>query len=289
LTADTGVAEERHGRVLSLVLSNPESRNALRPQASRAMAKALRLASEDAALGAVVLSGAGEHFCAGGDLRALGESRRDKPRQHLYERIENLNEFVRSIRQCRKPVIAAVEGHAAGAGCVLALACDLIVAAESAQFTMAYVKAGLNPDGAGTWFLSRAVPRQLAAEMALTGVAVGAKRLAELGAVNRIAPKGRALAEALDWGAKLAEGPLRAQARIKRLLNAAPRNDYLQQLELERSLMVEALHGEEAGEGIAAFLEKRPPRFTLQRAGRSRRKRATNVWRSAWRQKYRSA
>ncbi len=261
MSEPSGVAEARHGRVLSLVLSNPESRNSLRPQASRAMAKALRLASEDAALGAVVISGAGGQFCAGGDLRSLGESRLGS-RQHLYERIENLNEFVRSIRQCRKPVIAAVEGHAAGAGCVIALACDLIVAAESAQFTMAYVKAGLNPDGAGTWFLSRAVPRQLAAEMALTGVAVGAKRLAELGAVNRVAPKGTALAEALDWGAKLAAGPARAQARIKRLLNAAPRNDYLQQLELERSLMVEALSGDEAGEGIAAFLEKRAPHFT---------------------------
>jgi enoyl-CoA hydratase/carnithine racemase len=261
LSAESGVVEARHGRVLSLVLSNPESRNALKPQASRAMATALRLASEDAALGAVVISGAGEHFCAGGDLRSLAEGRRGKPKQHLYERIENLNEFVRSIRQCAKPVLAAVEGHAAGAGCVIALACDLIVAAESAQFTMAYVKAGLNPDGAGTWFLTRAVPRQLAAEMALGGMPIGARRLAELGAVNRIAPKGKALAEALEWGAKLAEGPARAQARIKRLLNAAPRNDYLQQLELERALMVEALHGEEAGEGIAAFLEKRPPRY----------------------------
>lgn len=260
MSPETGLEEARHGRVLSLVLASPENRNALRPQTSRAVARALRLASEDEATGAVVISGAGGNFCAGGDLRSLGEARH-KPRQHLYERIENLNELVRSIRQCRKPVLAAVEGHAAGAGCVIALACDLLVAAEDARFTMAYVKAGLNPDGAGTWFLSRALPRQLAAEMALTGVALGAKRLAELGAVNRIAPAGKALAEALDWGAGLAEGPARALARIKRLLNAAFRNDYLQQLELERSLMVEALAGEESGEGIAAFLDKRAPRF----------------------------
>lgn len=259
--AEGYVAESRHGRVLSLVLNNPERRNALKPETSRAMAKALRLASDDGGIGAVAVSGTGDHFCAGGDLGALGESRRANPRQHHYDRIENLNEFVRAIRQCAKPVIAAVEGHAAGAGCVLALACDLIVAAEDAQFTMAYVKAGLNPDGAGTWFLSRALPPQLAAEMAMSGVAVGARRLAELGAVNRLAPKGKALAEALEWGAKLSAGPPRALERIKRLLNAAPGNVYAQHLELERELFVEALHGEEAGEGIAAFLEKRPPRF----------------------------
>ncbi len=252
--------ESRHGRVLSLVFNNPGRRNALRPETSQTMAKAIRLAAEDEGVGAVVISGAGGHFCAGGDLRSLGEARRGR-RQHLYERIARLNEFVRAIRQCERPVIAAIEGHAAGAGCVIALACDLIVAAEDAQFTMAYVKAGLNPDGAGTWFLSRALPRQLAAEMALTGVAAGARRLAELGAVNRIAPKGKALAEALDWAAKLAAGPPRASARIKRLLNEAPKHDYEQHLELERELMVEALSGEEAGEGIAAFLEKRPARF----------------------------
>lgn len=261
MKTDIAVRETRLGRVLSLVLNNPAQRNALRPDTSHAMAQAIRLAAEDDGIGAVVISGAGEHFCAGGDLRSLAESRRTRPRQHLYERISNLNEFVRAIRQCERPVIAAIEGHAAGAGCVIALACDLIVAAEDAQFTMAYVKAGLNPDGAGTWFLQRAVPPQLAAEMALTGVAVGARRLAELGAVNRVAPKGSALPEALEWAAKLAAGPMRAIGRIKRLLNEARKHDYVQHLELEREFMVEALYGEEADEGIAAFLGKRPPRF----------------------------
>jgi enoyl-CoA hydratase/carnithine racemase len=253
--------EERHGRVLSLVLSNPAQRNALLPELSRACAKALRLASDDDSVRAVVLSGAGEHFCSGGDLRTLHESRRVNPPQHHYDRLENLNELTRALRQCAKPVIGAVEGHAAGAGFSVALACDLLVAADDARFTMSYVNVGLNPDGGGTYFLARALPRQLAAELAMTGVAVGAKRLAELGIVNRVAPQGSARAEALEWAAKLAHGASRAIARIKRLLEEAPGGDLARHLELERALFVEALHGEEAGEGIAAFLEKRRPAF----------------------------
>ena len=116
MSAETGIVEARHGRVLSLVLSNPESRNALRPQTSRAMAKALRLASEDGELGAIVVSGAGAHFCAGGDLRSLGESRKGT-RQHLYERIENLNEFVRAIQKAHNDAHGIVPTNAPSVAC----------------------------------------------------------------------------------------------------------------------------------------------------------------------------
>ncbi len=251
----------RHGRVLSLVIDNPAQRNALRPEFSQALGRELRLASDDDSIGAAVISGAGAHFCAGGDLGTLHETRRTQPRQHHYERISRLNELVRALRQCAKPVIAAVEGHAAGAGFSIALTCDLIVAAEDAQFTMAYVKVGLNPDGNGSFSLARALPPQMAAELAMTGTAIAASRLAALGVVNRIAPKGKALAEALDWAAQLAAGATQAIGRIKRLLNEAHTNDYNRHLELERALFVEALHGPEAGEGIGAFLEKRYAKF----------------------------
>jgi len=251
----------RHGRVLALVMNNPAQRNALRPDFSRTLARELRLASDDDAIGAIVLSGAGPHFCAGGDLRTLHEMRRTQPRQALFERITNLNEFIRGIRQCAKPVIAAVEGHAAGAGFSIALACDLIVAAEEAQFTMAYVKVGLNPDGNGTFSLARALPPQLAAELAMTGIAVAARRLADLGLVNRIAPNGRAMAEALEWAARLANGATQAIGRIKRELVEAQTSDYNRHLDLERAMFVDALFGDEAGEGIGAFLEKRHAQF----------------------------
>ena len=254
-----GVA--RQGRVLSLVIDNPAQRNALRPEFSRELARELRLASDDDSIGAVVLSGAGAHFCAGGDLKTLYETRRSEPRQHHYDRISRLNELVRALRQCARPVIAAVEGHAAGAGFSIALACDLVVAAEDAQFTMAYVRVGLNPDGNGSFSLARALPPQLAAELAMTGTAIAAPRLAALGVVNRVAPKGKAVAEALEWAAHLAAGATRAIGRVKRLLDEAHTNDYSRHLERERELFVEALHGEEAGEGIGAFLEKRRPNF----------------------------
>ncbi len=256
-----GVDATRHGRVLQLSIRNPAQRNAIKPEISAELARQLRLASFDQAIGAIVLRGEGEHFCAGGDLLTLGESRRTNPPQHHFDRVAKLNELVRCMRDCAKPIVAAVEGHAAGAGFSVALGCDLIVAAEDAQFTMAYVKIGLNPDGDGSYFLARALPLQLANELMMTGTPVSAVRLHTAGLVNRCVAAGTATAEAMQFAAELANGATRAIGRIKRLGNEAQSNDYSQHLELERSLFVEALHGEEAAEGIGAFLEKRKPRF----------------------------
>lgn len=251
----------RSGRVLQLLIHNPAQRNAVKQEISRAMAKELRLAAHDDGIGAVVLGGAGEHFSAGGDLRTLYESRQVNPPQVHIDRVGALNEFVRAIRQCPKPVIAAVEGNAAGAGMSLALACDMIVASETAQFTMAYVKIGLNPDGGATWFLARGLAPQLAAELAMTGAPCPAARLAQAGVVNRLVPAGSALAEAHALAATLANSATRAIGRIKRELDAAHLQGWEAQLELERGLFAEALHGPEAGEGIGAFLDKRKARF----------------------------
>jgi len=258
---DARVDSSRNGRVLQLLIHNPSQRNAIKPDISRGMTKALRLAASDPDVGAIVLGGAGEHFCAGGDLVTLNESRVNNPPQHHFERVGALNEFVRAIRQCPKPVIAAVEGNAAGAGMSLALACDMIIASEKAQFTMAYVKIGMNPDGAATWFLARGLPPQLAAELTMTGAPCPAPRLAHFGVVNKVVPAGTALAEAGALAATLAAGATQALARIKREIDAAHHQGWENQLELERTLFVEALHGEEAGEGIGAFLEKRKARF----------------------------
>ena len=165
MTADAGevkVVATRHGRVLQLTIHNPAQRNAIKPEISAELTRQLRLASADDSVGAIVLHGDGGHFCAGGDLQTLGTSRTTNPPQHHFERVGKLNELVRSMRDCAKPVIAAVEGHAAGAGFSVALGCDLIVAADNAQFTMAYVKIGLNPDGDGSYFLARALPMHAA-------------------------------------------------------------------------------------------------------------------------------
>jgi enoyl-CoA hydratase/carnithine racemase len=251
---------QTRGGVLLLTIDNPAQRNALMPDFSRAAGEALRLAADDPAVGAAVLTGAGEHFCSGGNLPSLREYQ-DKPRAAIVQRIGVLNEFIRSMRQFPKPIIAAVEGSAAGAGFSLTLACDLIVAARDARFTMAYVKIGVSPDGAPSLLLPRALPLQLASELLMEGVPIGAERLYQAGVVNRLVAKGQALAEAEAWAAKLAQEATGAIGRIKRLINQSVCPELGSHLELERESFSDLLHQPEAREGIAAFLEKRNPKF----------------------------
>lgn len=255
------VHEHRHGRVLELVMANPAQRNALTPEISNGLTRALWLANEDDAVGAIVLRGEGEHFCAGGNLKALAELRASQPRQAIVERIAAVNELARALRGTSKPVIAAVEGHAAGAGFSIALGCDLVVAAENAVFTLAYVRIGVNPDGGGSWFLARALPPQLASELALTARPIEAARLAAHGVVNRVVAPGRAREEALAWGAEIAAGATGAIGRTKRLLDEAARQDLGHHLERERESFAQSFFGPEGGEGISAFLEKRKAAF----------------------------
>ena len=143
----------------------------------------------------------------------------------------------------------------------MCLGCDLIVAAEDAKFVMSYVKAGLSPDGGGTDSLAAMLPSQAALEFLLDGAPVTAARLFALGVVNRVVPHGHALAGALDWAVRLAEGPPATQARVKRLVYAARGRARTEQLDAERNAFIEGLYHEECGEGIAAFLQKRAPRF----------------------------
>ena len=255
------VNESRHGRVLELVIHNPAQRNALTPEISAGLTRALRLASDDPSIGAVVLRGEGKHFCAGGNLKSLAEVRATKPRQAIVERIAAVNELARALRACAKPVIAAVEGNAAGAGFSIALGCDLMVAAADAVFTLSYVKIGVNPDGGGSWFLARALPPQLASELALTARPIDAAHLAQHGVVNRVVAPGKARDEALAWAAEIAAGATGAIGRTKRLLEEAGSQDLSRHLERERDSFADALHGPEGGEGIAAFLEKRKASF----------------------------
>lgn len=255
------VLERRAGRVLELTMNNPAQRNALTPDTSQSLSRLLRLAHDDAGIGAVVLRGEGEHFCAGGNLKTLSEMRATKPPQAIVERINFVNELARALRGISKPVIAAVEGHAAGAGFSIALGCDLVVAAEDAVFTLSYVKIGVNPDGGGSWFVARALPRQLAAELALTARPVDARTLAAHGVVNRVVPAGTAREAALAWAAEIAEGASGAIGRTKRLLEEAGSQDLPRHLERERESFAEAFYGPEGGEGVAAFLAKRKPRY----------------------------
>lgn len=251
---------QRRGAVRVLVNNNPRARNALTPQYYESLRRELQEVSDDAATSAVILTGAGGFFCAGGDMHQLIR-RREMPRAERRQRIEVLHDVIRSIRQCPKPVIASVEGGAAGAGASIALACDLIVMARDARLSLAYVKIGLSPDGGATAFLAQCLPRHLLTELCMLGDRIDAQRLAAMGVVNRIVDPGQCDATALELAQQLAQGPERALARIKTLAQSAYDNTLANQLDAEADRMADSLGDDEATEGISAFLEKRPTRF----------------------------
>lgn len=250
----------RHEHSLVLTLSNPGAKNALHPDMYAAGVEALDTAERDDDIRSIVLTGAGDAFCAGGHLQRLLENRA-KDRSVQADEIDHLHDWIAAIRDCSKPVIAAVEGTAAGAGFSLALACDLIVAAQSARFSMPLVKAGLTPDGGGSWFLSQALPRQLATEILLEGEPVTAERLQAAGIVNRVAADGAALDGALACGERLAELSPHACLRIKSLLHDAPANSLQQQFEAEKQGFIDSLYHRDGLEGISAFIEKRKANY----------------------------
>jgi enoyl-CoA hydratase/carnithine racemase len=248
----------RRDATLILTLSNPGAKNALHPDMYAAGIEALSTAERDPDIRAVVLTGAGDVFCAGGNLNRLLENRA-KPPAVQAESIDQLHNWIEAIRDCNKPVIAAVEGPAAGAGFSLVLACDLIVAAQSAKFVMAYVKVGLSPDGGASWFLSQALPRQLATEILIEGQAVSSERLHHFGLVNRVVPPDALQTETEALAALLA-AKLTAAVRIGK-------RAFYEQLPLPladayaqtAAVMTENMLWRDTEEGISAFLEKRPP------------------------------
>ena len=267
-TTDGTVADalltRRDGAVLVLSNNNVAARNALTIDFYLGVKAALQAAATDPTVGAVVLTGEGGHFCAGGDLRQLIK-RRELPVSERRERLEGLHDLIRSVRDCPKPVIAAVEGAAAGAGLSLALACDMLVAARNAVFSVAYVKVGLTPDGGATAFLAEFVSRQVLTELCLTGERISGERLHALGPVNRLAAPGQALDTALALARQVADGPTQAMARIKNLCRHAHRDGLEAQLEREAGHMVLAQESAESLEGIGAFLDKRPADYVKLR------------------------
>ena len=248
------------GRTMVLTISNPEHRNALGPEMYAAGVEALNIAETNPDVRCVVLTGEGETFCAGGNLQRL-QANRQKPPEVQAQSIEQLHSWVEAIRTFPKPVIAAVEGPAAGAGFSLALACDLIVAARNAVFVMAYSSVALSPDGGGSWSLAQALPRQLVNELLMSGERIGAQRLHELGVVNRLCDAGQALGTALEWSEKLAARAPNVMTSIKELVSEAGPHDLSTHLAAERDHFVKNLHHPNGGIGIAAFLNKQVPRY----------------------------
>ena len=248
------------GQTLILTLRNPELRNALDPAMYAAGVEALSVAERSADIRSVVITGADGMFCAGGNLQRLLANRQQPPEVQAQS-IEGLHNWIETIRTYPKPVIAAVEGAAAGAGFSLALSCDFIVSARNAVFVMAYSNVALSPDGGASWSLSHALPRQIATEILMGGERMGAERLQALGVVNRLAEAGSALDAALALAEQLNAKAPNALASIKELLTEAPHAHLTQHLDQERDHFVKNLHHANGGAGITAFLEKRQPRY----------------------------
>ena len=254
------LSTERRGAVLVLTLSDPATRNSLSHEVLAAGIEAINVADADPQMRCVVLRGAGSHFCAGGNLQGLQARRRSGPPAQVAM-LEHLHQFVDALRAFPKPVIAAVEGAAAGAGFSIALACDLIVAAEDARFILSHARLGLSPDGGATWSLAQSLPRALVQQWVWLGEPLSARQLHDRGVVAQVADSGHAFDEALRLAERLCELAPNALASGKALVTAAAGRSMREQLDAERDHFVENLFHANGAEGLAAFLEKRSPKF----------------------------
>ena len=251
---------ERQGAVLILTISDPDSRNALSEAVVTAGIEALSTAESDDDVRAIVLTGAGENFCAGGNLQGLSARRQAGPPAQA-RMLDLLHQWVEALRACPKPVIAAVEGAAAGAGFSLALACDLLVASDEARFILSHARLGLTPDGGATWQLLRALPRAAVQQMVWLAEPVPARQLHQWGVVQALSAPGRAVADAVSLGERLALMAPNAVAGGKELLNEATGGSLRAQLEAERDQFLRNLFHANGGEGLQAALAKRSPKF----------------------------
>ncbi len=248
------------GAIATLTLNRPAALNALDSGLRAELAAAIERLARDRSIRVVVLTGAGRAFCAGQDLREgppPGEPRAS------YRRLlrETYNPIVLGLRRLDRPVIAAVNGIAAGAGASLAMACDLRIAAASASFVLAFGRVGLVPDSGATWFLPRLVGFARAAELAFVGDPLGAEEAERIGLVNRVVPDDRLVTETQALAARLAAAAPRALAWTKQALNRSSETGLGEALELEAALQGLAGRTADHAEGVRAFVEKRQPRF----------------------------
>ncbi|MER6491432.1 enoyl-CoA hydratase/isomerase family protein [Streptomyces griseorubiginosus] len=272
------------GQVAYLTLNRPEALNALTPAQRDRLIQLFGEASADPDIRAVVLTGTGRGFCAGADLRGgtgagergagdgsgqrtageqgSGDGRAERVAGDVARMIrEGAQRLVAAVLDCEKPVIAAVNGTAAGLGAHLALACDLVLAAESARFIEVFVRRGLVPDGGGAYLLPRLVGPQRAKELMFFGDALSATDAERLGLVNRVVPDGELDKTAREWAARLAAGPTRALALTKQLVNASLDSDRATAFAAEATAQEINMTTADAQEGVASFVERRSPEY----------------------------
>lgn len=249
------------GRVARVVLDRPERLNALTLEMAAALPRLLREALEDPATRVVVVTGAGRAFCAGADIALLRDLVERQDRDAFARLVDTAREVLRIVRGSPRPVIAAVNGPAAGGGANLALACDLRIASDAASIGQTFVRIGLHPDWGGSWLLPRLVGASRALELCWTGRMVPAAEARELGLFHRVVPSGAFEEEAAALAQSLAQGPAGALGRIKATVLAAERRSLDEALDLELEHQLALFSDPDTAEGLRAFLEKRRPAY----------------------------
>ena len=245
--------------VATLTLNRPEVFNSFNREMALSLQSELDACATDASVRAIVITGSGKAFCAGQDLKEVTDPALNPGFKKILE--EHYNPIISKIRAIEKPIIAAVNGVAAGAGANIALACDIVIAHEKVSFIQAFSKIGLVPDSAGTFFLPRLIGFGKASALMMLGDKVSATDAEKMGMIYKVTTLDDFQTEIETTAMTLAQMPTKALGMTKRLLNESMNNTLAQQLALESMLQIEAAQSEDYAEGVAAFVEKRKPNF----------------------------
>ena len=254
ITEDSGIT--------TITLNRPEKLNALAGHMRRDLAEALETAASERNVHVVVITGAGRAFCAGGDVAAMAELIERHDAEEFSRLLGSARRVVTSIRQMTKPVIASVNGPAFGAGCNLALACDLRIASTTATFNQSFAKVGLHPDWGGTYFLPRLVTPNKACEMFFLGETMSADEALRLGVVNYVVEPAELEAETRKLAERLRDAPAIALGGAKQAVYMSQAAELEEMLRFETEAQMRCFESQDGAEGLRAFLEKRPPKFT---------------------------
>jgi 2-(1,2-epoxy-1,2-dihydrophenyl)acetyl-CoA isomerase len=251
--------------IATLTMNRPEARNALSMEMRKELIDVLHDVERDNSVRCVLLKGAGDHFMAGGDVKGMGDSIKKSPEEIKKEfmlRIHDLHPIMFAMRRMPKPIVASCRGAAAGAGVSIALACDLVIAAEDAFFTLAYCKIGTSPDGSSSFHLPRAVGIKKAMEIALLGDRFDAQAAKDMGMINFVVPDAELDEETNKLITRLANGPTHVYGNTKALFYRSLESEFESQLQAEAEYFSDCASREDFKEGVTAFIEKRSPVFT---------------------------
>jgi 2-(1,2-epoxy-1,2-dihydrophenyl)acetyl-CoA isomerase len=255
---------EIRGSVGYVTLNRPAAANALNAEVARQLDQAALQCDENKEIRAVLMTGAGRMFCGGGDLKAFAAQPRNELPAYLKSVTLYFHQALHRFARMQAPLVVAVNGNAGGGGMSLALAGDIVLAAESARFTMAYTRVGLTPDGSSTYTLPRLIGLRRAAELMLTNRSLTAREAEQLGLITRAVPDAELREQAEALVRELAEGATHAFGGVKRLLYSSATSSLAEQMELETEWIAEMARTHDAHEGITAFLGKRNPKFTAE-------------------------